>query len=115
MFSAVWTAKARDTYDELRAKAEASLKARQASKRTKATKDEGLFKQIHKCIQHLLRNPKHPGLATHEYRSLTHPYDKKEKVFEAYAQHKTPAAYRVFWCYGPGGGGQRCRNAYRSG
>ena len=101
MFSAVWTAKAQDTYDELKAKAEASLKARRASKRTKATKDEGLFKQIHKCIQHLLRNPKHPGLATHEYRSLTHPYDEKEKVFEAYAQHKTPGAYRVFWCYGP--------------
>ena len=101
MFSAVWTPKAQETYNELKAKAEASLKARQASKKNKATKDEGLFKQIHKRIRHLLRNPKHPGLATHEYRSLTHPYDKKQKVFEAYAQQKTPAAYRVFWCYGP--------------
>jgi len=24
-----------------------------------------------------------------------------EKVFEAYAEHPTPAAYRVFWHYGP--------------
>ena len=101
MFSAVWTPKAEETYNQLKAKAEASFKARQASKKAKATKDEGLFKQIHKCIQHLLRNPKHPGLATHEYHSLTHPYDKSGKVFEAYAQHRTPGAYRVFWCYGP--------------
>ena len=25
----------------------------------------------------------------------------KEKVFEAYAEQKTPAAYRIFWYYGP--------------
>ena len=101
MFTPVWTPAAQETYDELKAKAAASLKARQSSKKAKATKDEGLFKQIHKCIQHLLRNPRHPGLATHEYDSLTNPYDKKQKVFEAYAQNDTPGAYRVFWCYGP--------------
>jgi hypothetical protein len=22
-------------------------------------------------------------------------------VFEAYAQNRTPGAYRIFWCYGP--------------
>ena len=101
MFSVVWMPKAQETYDELKAKAEASLKTRQRSKKTKAAKAEGLFKQVHKCIQHLLQNPRHPGLATHEYDSLKHPYDKKEKVFEAYAQNETPEAYRVFWCYGP--------------
>ena len=101
MFTCVWTRAAQKTYDELKAKAQASLRARQRSKRTKATKDEGLFKQVHKCIQHLLRNPKHPGLATHEYHSLTNPYDNRKKVFETYAQDDTPGAYRVFWCYGP--------------
>ena len=101
MFTPVWTPAAAETYDELKAKAEASLKARQRDKKAKATKDEGLFKQVHKCIQNLLRNPRHPGLATHEYHSLTNPYDKKGKVFEAYAQNDTPGAYRVFWCYGP--------------
>ena len=50
----------------------------------------------------LASNPKHPGLPTHEYHSLSHPYDQKQKVLEAYAQHQTPGAYRVFWCYGPG-------------
>jgi len=24
------------------------------------------------------------------------------KIFEAYVQNRTPEAYRVFWCYGPG-------------
>ena len=107
MFSTAWTPAAQETYDKLKAKAEASLKARQRSKQTKAkkakkaTKDEGLFKQVRKCIQHLRQNPRHPGLATHEYDSLKHPYDNKKKVFEAYAQNDTPGAYRVFWCYGP--------------
>ncbi len=101
MFTRVWTLAGQDTYDELKAKAEASLKARQRSKKAKATKDEGLFKQVHKCIEHLLRNPRHPGLETQEYDSLENPYDKKKKVFEAYIQNDTPGAYRVFWCYGP--------------
>ena len=101
MFSREWVPAAQKTYNELKAKAEASLKARQRSKKAKATKDEGLFKQVHKCIEYLLSNPKHPGLATHEYDSLENPYDKKEKVFVAYAQNDTPGAYRVFWCYGP--------------
>ena len=101
VFTPVWTRAAQETYDQLKAKAEASLKARQRSKRSKATSDEELFKQVHKCIQHLIRNPKHPGSATHECHSLTNPYDKKEKVFEAYGQSARLGAYRVFWCYGP--------------
>lgn len=101
MFTPVWTAQAQETYDELKAKAEASLKARRHSKKAKATRDEGLFKQVHKCIQYLLRDRKHPGLATHEYHTLTNPYDENGKVFEAYTQNDTPGAYRVFWCYGP--------------
>lgn len=101
MFTPVWTRAAEKAYDELKRKAQASLAARKRSKKAKATKDEGLFKQVHKCIQNLLKNPKHPGLATHEYRSLVNPYDRGERVFEAYAQNDTPGAYRVFWCYGP--------------
>jgi hypothetical protein len=47
-------------------------------------------------------NLKHPSLQTHEYVSLKGP--KGQKVFEAYAEQNTPAAYRIFWCYGPGRG-----------
>lgn len=101
MFQAVWTNAAAETYAELRAKAEASFKARQSSAKAKATKEEGLFKQVHKCVQNLLANPKHPGLQTHEYHSMQHPHDPQGKVFEAYVQNRTPGAYRLFWCYGP--------------
>ncbi len=61
----------------------------------------GLYKQIHKTLEFLQANPKHPSLHTHEYSSFDNPFNPKEKVFEAYAQNNTPGAYRVFWCYGP--------------
>jgi len=60
-----------------------------------------LTKQIKKSLGYLQINPKHPSLSTHPYYSIEHPFDPKEKVFEAYAQNNTPSAYRIFWCYGP--------------
>ncbi|MBX3413913.1 MAG: hypothetical protein KF708_14580 [Pirellulales bacterium] len=101
MFNPVWLPDARKTYDDLSAKAKASVAARKKTGKTKSTKDEGLFKQVRKTIDFLLNNPKHPSLNTHEYDSLEHPYDKSKKVFEAYVQNNTPGAYRLFWCYGP--------------
>jgi len=98
----IWTKAAGETYTELKSEAEETLKARSAKGKTKSSKKEGLFKQVHKTVNLLRANPKHPGLQTHEYTSIENPYDKKQKVFEAYAQNKTPGAYRVFWCYGPG-------------
>ncbi len=56
-------------------------------------------KAIDKTLN-FLSNPRHPGLQTHEFTSLKGP--NGEKVFEAYAQQNTPAAYRVFWHYEPG-------------
>jgi hypothetical protein len=102
MFTVRWTHKARETYDQLKAKAEASLSARKSKGKSKSTKDEGLFKQVHKCLEWLRKNPRHSGLNTHAYSSMENPFDKNEKVWEAYAQNQTPGAYRVFWCYGPG-------------
>ena len=61
----------------------------------------GLVKQIKKSLGFLQTNPKHPSLNTHEYTSIPHPFNPKEKVFEAYAQNRTSSAYRIFWCYGP--------------
>ena len=81
----------------------ASVEARRKNKKQKASKAEGLFKQVRDCIQKLSSNPRHPGLHTHKYDSLEHPHDPNAPVFEAYAQeNRTPGAYRVFWCYGPG-------------
>ena len=58
-----------------------------------------ILKFVRKCLGYLQTNLRHPSLKTHEFRSLKGP--NGEKVFEAYAQHKTPGAYRVFWYYGP--------------
>lgn len=102
MFDLVWTPTAAATFAELQANARASVDRRTKSGKTKAPKDEGLFKQVVKCITHVQANPRHPALKTHEFHSLPHPYEKQGKVFEAYVQNRTPGAYRLFWCYGPG-------------
>jgi len=100
-FTPQWTEEAALQYAHLREAARASLLARQKNKKQKPAKAEGLFKQVHDCIQKLLNNPRHPGLKTHKYDSLEHPYRPGDPVFEAYAQNRTPGAYRIFWCYGP--------------
>ena len=56
------------------------------------------FKAVSKALKFLQENPKHPSLQTHEYISLRGPMG--EKVFEAYAEQNTPAAYRIFFFYG---------------
>jgi len=54
---------------------------------------------VRKSFGYLENNPKHPSLNTHEYNSLTRQFGIK--IFEAYAENKTPEAYRIFWHYGP--------------
>jgi hypothetical protein len=58
-----------------------------------------VLKQLRKTLGRLETNPRSRSLQTHEYESLTRRYGIK--VFEAYVQQNTPAAYRVFWRYGP--------------
>lgn len=57
------------------------------------------LKAVLKALGYLETNPKHPGLNTHKFSSLSGP--NGEDVFEAYAENNTPAAYRIFWFYGP--------------
>jgi hypothetical protein len=103
-FTPRWTEEADTQYRALAVAASASLQSRLKKKRAKASKAEGLFKQVEKCVRLLLENPRHPGLNTHGYDSIDHPFDDEGKVFEAYVQNRTPGAYRLFWCYGPGKG-----------
>lgn len=104
MFTLTWTKLATAQFAELQAKALASLQNRTQQQKKKSSQAEGLFKQVTKAVALLASNPKHPGLQTHAYESLSHEFEpgKKVKVFEAYVQNQTPGAYRVFWCYGPG-------------
>jgi hypothetical protein len=78
------------------------LRTPEASRQYQALKDdpalEKRFKAVRKAQALLQQNPRHPGLNTHEYSSLKGP--NGEKVFEAYAENKTPGAYRIFWYYG---------------
>lgn len=107
MFKFKWTKKAGDQYKKLANAANKISKTRKAfskkskSKKKKPSKQAGLFKQVYKALNYLKENPSHQSLQTHEYSSLGNPYDKNGKVFEAYAQNRTPGAYRIFWCYGP--------------
>lgn len=103
-FAPRWTPEAEAKFLELQAAALTSLQNRQKNKKAKASKAEGLFKQVEKCVKLLLQNPRHPSLQTHEYDSIPNPYDPNAKVFEAYAQNQTAGAYRLFWCYGPNKG-----------
>jgi hypothetical protein len=64
-------------------------------------KDRGLekrYKAVVKTIKFLAQNPRHKSIQTHEFTSLKGP--NGEKIFEAYAEQSTPAAYRIFWYYG---------------
>ncbi len=58
------------------------------------------YKAVKGALKKLQQNPRYPSLQTHEFYSL---YGSNgEKIFEAYAEQNTPAAYRIFFHYGPG-------------
>lgn len=60
------------------------------------------FKAVRKALGLMESNLKHKSLHTHKYDSLKGP--NNEEVFEAYAENRTPGAYRIFWYYGPSRG-----------
>lgn len=84
MFTLNWTAEAKAAFRELE----------------KDPAKRGALKAVAKALNYLQKNPRHPALNTHKYSSMTG--FGGEEVFEAYAQNKTPGAYRIFWFYGPG-------------
>jgi hypothetical protein len=95
-FQILWTPEAAAQFQELQQAASAAL--RQGRK----TKQFGLFQQVEGCIRKLsAQGPRHPGVHSPLFSSLSNPLNSEEKVFESYAQNRTPGTYRVFWCYGP--------------
>jgi len=77
-----------------------SDRAKEQLRELKTNKDLAKrYKAVQGAFKKLQRNPRHPGLQTHEFYSLKGP--NNEKVFEAYAEQNTPAAYRIFFYYGP--------------
>lgn len=60
------------------------------------------FKAVRKALGLMETNIRHKSLCTHKYDNVKGP--NGEEVFEAYAENKTPGAYRIFWHYGPSRG-----------
>lgn len=61
--------------------------------------DRTLAKKLARAVQHLVENPSHPGLQSHEISDLSVRYG--QKVFESYLENNTPSAGRLFWVCGP--------------
>ena len=61
--------------------------------------DPKKHKKVLKTLGLMEVNLRHPSLNTHKYNSISGP--NGEEIFEAYVENKTPAAFRVFWYYGP--------------
>ncbi len=79
-----WTTRAKKDLEEI---------ARDAGQRKR-------LKSVRKAVGLLETNRRHPSLHAHKYEWLKGP--RGEEVFEAYAENRAPAAYRIFWFYGPG-------------
>jgi hypothetical protein len=58
-----------------------------------------VLRQVRRTLGLLEADLRHPSLQTHTFRSLK--ASDGGDVFEAYVQRRTPAAFRVFFCYGP--------------
>lgn len=64
--------------------------------------DAGLaipLKAVRKALARLEVEPNYPALNVHPWQGKMCPHNKT--LFEAYAQNKTPGAYRIFFCYVP--------------
>jgi hypothetical protein len=74
-FQILWTPEAAAQFQELQQDASAAL--RQGRK----TKQFGLFPQVEGCIRKLsAQGPRHPGLHSHPFSSLSNPLIPEEKV-----------------------------------
>ncbi|WP_320128613.1 hypothetical protein [uncultured Sphaerochaeta sp.] len=67
---------------------------------TLCKKEDLLYKKMGKAMVLLSRDPRYPGLASHEIDALSKRYGIK--VWQSYLENKTSKAGRIFWIYGPG-------------
>lgn len=57
------------------------------------------LKKVQRTLALLERDPRYPGLHSHQYESF--PGLPKAKIWDSYVENKTPSAWRIFWMYGP--------------
>jgi len=63
---------------------------------------EKKLKKVRRALGRLQQDPKHPGLSSHTYTSLSGV--NGEAVWDSYVENNTPSAWRIFWHYGPDDG-----------
>jgi hypothetical protein len=61
--------------------------------------DTKRLKKVHRALSKLEADPRHPGLKSHLYETLKGPL--MEPIWESYVENNTPAAWRIWWYYGP--------------
>ena len=64
-----------------------------------ARKDPQRHRKVAKCLAQSGLDPRYPALNSHKYATKTGP--NGEEVWESYVENNVPAAWRVFWVYGP--------------
>lgn len=57
------------------------------------------LRKVRKALGLLSRDPRHPGLNSHEYHSMAG--RDGTKLWESYVENRTPRAWRIWWSYGP--------------
>ena len=57
------------------------------------------LRKVRRALGRLEQNPRHRGLHSHHYERF--PADRDVKVWDSYVENRTPAAWRIFWRYGP--------------
>ena len=62
-------------------------------------KDLVKLKKVRACLGRIELDPRHPGLHSHKYTELKGL--NGEDIWESYVENNVPAAWRVFWHYGP--------------
>lgn len=61
--------------------------------------DEAKLKKVRRALARLQVDPRYPGLHSHQYESF--PGHEGEKIWDSYVENRTPAAWRIYWKYGP--------------
>jgi hypothetical protein len=60
--------------------------------------EKDLYRKIRKALQHLKKNPGHPGLRSHEITVLTEKYGVC--IWESHLENKRSGARHRSWIYG---------------
>ncbi|WP_328632253.1 hypothetical protein [Streptomyces sp. NBC_00356] len=61
--------------------------------------EQAKLKKVLRTLGRLQMDPRYPGLRSHQYENF--PDLPDQKVWDSYVENQTPAAWRVYWMYGP--------------